>query len=99
MNKKILAIGLVLFTATAAVAQQDHTADPAAAGFNPLRLARIDQAIQTEVAAGKIPGAVALVARNGTIVYHKRFGFADIDSKTPMQKHRCRPTAFSALLR
>lgn len=85
MNKKILVIGLVLFTATTAVAQQDHTADPATAGFNPLRLARIDQAIKTEVAAGKIPGAVALVARNGTIVYHKRFGFADIDSKTPMQ--------------
>jgi len=85
VNQGFLAILLVLFTGTSAVAQMDHAADPAIAGFNTQRLARIDQAINAEVAAGRIPGAVALIARNGTIVYHKSFGFADIDAKTPMQ--------------
>ena len=49
------------------------------------RLGRIDLAISTEIEAGEIPGAVALIVRNGEVVYHKSFGFADIESKTPMQ--------------
>jgi len=54
-------------------------------GFVDARLDRIDAAITAEIDAGKIPGAVALVARNGETVYHKSFGVADIASQTPMQ--------------
>jgi len=58
---------------------------PAASnGFNVQRLQRIDDVIDAEIEAGLIPGAVALVARDGDIVYHKSFGFADIDSGKPM---------------
>jgi len=85
MNKRILSIILVLFTATSAFAQLESTADPSETGFVPERLARIDSAIEAEIAAGKIPGAVALIARNGTIVYQKSFGYADIDTQTRMQ--------------
>lgn len=49
------------------------------------RLSRIDAAIEAEVAAGKIPGAVALVVRNGEVAYHRSFGYADIDENRPMQ--------------
>jgi len=85
MNKSFLTIMLALFAATSAVAQLAGTTDPAMAGFIPERLARIDNAIKAEISAGKIPGAVAIIARNGTIVYHKSFGFADIGTQTPMQ--------------
>lgn len=81
MNKNILTIILVLFTANSAVAQLKGPADPSVAGFLPERLARIDSAIEAEIATGKIPGAVALIARNGTIVYHKSFGYADINKR------------------
>jgi len=54
-------------------------------GFDAERLDRIDAAIQREIDAGKIPGAVALVMRDGQVVYHKSFGFADVESGTPMQ--------------
>jgi CubicO group peptidase (beta-lactamase class C family) len=50
---------------------------PEKAGMSPERLARIDAMLQRAVAEGQIPGAVALVARNGKIVYHKAFGMAD----------------------
>jgi len=49
-------------------------------GFLPERLARIDTAIEAEIAAGRIPGAVALVAIDGQVAYHKAFGMADIES-------------------
>ncbi len=54
-------------------------------GFNAARLDRIDAVIGAEIDAGKIAGAVAIIARNGNVAYHKSFGSADLDSRTPMQ--------------
>jgi CubicO group peptidase (beta-lactamase class C family) len=54
-------------------------------GFVSERLDRIDYAIERDIAAGNIPGAVALVIKDGRTVYHKSFGYADVASKTPMQ--------------
>ena len=54
-------------------------------GFVAERLDRIDDAINSEIAAGKIPGAVAIIVKDGRTVYHRSFGYADIASKTPMQ--------------
>ena len=59
--------------------------NPDSAGFIPERLERVDRAVQESIANGEIAGAVALVVRGGEIVYHKPFGYADIDSKTPMR--------------
>lgn len=49
---------------------------PTAVGMSAERLARIDAMLQESIADGQIPGVVALVARNGKIVYHKAFGRA-----------------------
>jgi CubicO group peptidase (beta-lactamase class C family) len=84
MNKLFLITVIALLTATSAAAQQDISANPSSAGFIPERLVRIDSAIETEIVNGKIAGAVAIIVRNGTIVYHKSFGFADIGTQTPM---------------
>ncbi len=46
-------------------------------GMSSERLARIDDMCKEAVLNGDIPGVVALVARNGKIVYHKAFGMAD----------------------
>jgi CubicO group peptidase (beta-lactamase class C family) len=52
-------------------------ARPRRAGMSTELLARIDTLFEQAVAEGKIPGAVALVARRGKIVYHQAFGMAD----------------------
>ena len=54
-------------------------------GFVNDRLERIDNAINAEISAGKIPGAVAIVVKDGRTVYHKSFGYSDIASQIPMQ--------------
>ncbi len=46
-------------------------------GLSPERLARIDAMAESAVKDGDVPGIVALVAREGKIVYHKAFGLAD----------------------
>jgi CubicO group peptidase (beta-lactamase class C family) len=74
----------VLFLLLALVAQSS-AAEPATEGFVAERLDRIDRAIEAEIKAGKIPGAVALIVRNGNIVYHRSFGYADIAAAKPMQ--------------
>jgi CubicO group peptidase (beta-lactamase class C family) len=85
MRKSIIFLGLLFVVGNAAVAQSEVSDNPSKTGFIANRLNRIDDAINAEIAAGKIPGAVALVTRNGNIVYYKSFGFADDDSQTPMQ--------------
>lgn len=85
MRKSIIFLGLLLVAANAALAQSAVSGDPSATDFIPERLDRIDDAINAEIAAGKIPGAVALITRNGNVAYFKSFGYADVDSQTLMQ--------------
>jgi len=52
-------------------------ASPENVGMSTERLARIDKMCEDAVSEGDIPGAVALVARHGKIVYLKAFGKTD----------------------
>lgn len=62
-----------------------EVAEPEEAGVIEQRLERIDQAIGAAIEAGEIPGAVALVARHGKIVYHRAFGSADVAAGEAMR--------------
>ena len=46
-------------------------------GMSSERLKRIDAFLQKAIDQKEIPGAVAIICRNGKIVYHKAFGSAD----------------------
>jgi len=61
-------------------------AEPEVAGFIPNRLDRIDSMIQECIDQQEVPGAVAILVKNGRIGYFKSFGSADIDSQKPMDK-------------
>lgn len=52
-------------------------AKPESVGMSSERLQRIDAFLQKSVDQKDIPGAVAIVCRDGKIVYHKAFGSAD----------------------
>jgi len=57
----------------------------ASVGVSEERLARIEAMCQ-EAIGEQVPGIVALVARNGKIIYHKAFGTADAETQSPLQK-------------
>jgi CubicO group peptidase (beta-lactamase class C family) len=54
-------------------------------GLSSERLERITSALQRSIDEGRLAGAVALVARQGKIVYFKAMGMADRDAKRPMR--------------
>ena len=83
MKGHILSCCLIAIFANGAQAMEP--VEPGKAGFVPGRLDRVDQVVMEAIDDGEIAGAVALIARNGQIVYHKSFGYADIDSETPMR--------------
>jgi uncharacterized protein YbbC (DUF1343 family)/CubicO group peptidase (beta-lactamase class C family) len=49
-------------------------AEPAALGFDPDRLARIDRAVERQIAAKNVPGAVVLVGRHGRLAWARAYG-------------------------
>ena len=61
-------------------AQEGHSvlteAEPESAGISSVRLEKIGNMLRNSIEDGQIPGAVALIAKDGKIVYHKAFGDA-----------------------
>lgn len=58
-------------------AQSVMRTDPTSVGADPVRLARIGAMLDTAVARGHLVGAVALVMRDGVVVYERAVGLAD----------------------
>lgn len=58
---------------------------PEAAGMSTERLQRIDHILQQYITQNTLPGMVAIIVRNGQIVYHKAFGKADVSSNRTMK--------------
>jgi CubicO group peptidase (beta-lactamase class C family) len=59
---------------------------PEAGGMAPDRLGRISKMLEQAVSDGEIPGGVALIARNGKVVYHHAFGMSDVRDNQPFSK-------------
>ena len=58
---------------------------PLESGFSPDRLKRIDRIVQEYVDSGRIPGAIALIARGGSVIYQESFGWNQIETRQPMR--------------
>lgn len=72
--------------ASVGMAQSLLPGNPKENGFSSERLARIDQLCNDYVSKNYIPGAVVLIVRNGKVVYHKAYGYSDMEAKTTLKK-------------
>jgi CubicO group peptidase (beta-lactamase class C family) len=61
-------------------------AAPESVGMSENRLGKIDDMLSTAVEKGDIPGVVALIARDGKIVFHKAYGNADTQAGKALDK-------------
>ena len=78
---------LYLFLVQYGNTQSFEEVNPSDVGFIEERLSRIDSIITKSINNGEIPGAVALVARNGKIAYYKSFGYADVEAQKKIGKN------------
>jgi CubicO group peptidase (beta-lactamase class C family) len=83
---RLVVFMLLVSTASVAWAQSLPSAKPDEVGLSSERLDRVGQALKAEIANGKLPGAVALVARKGRVAYFESFGLQDKAAGTPMAK-------------
>ncbi len=60
-------------------------AAPEQIGLSPIRLARLGSVMRGEIERGRVPGAVALIARRGKLGLFESFGHRDAVSGAPMQ--------------
>lgn len=77
VGRSALVAGVAILFALPLAAQQSPRPTPASLGFSAERLARIDSFLQRTVDRGEIAGAVALVMRDGEIVYERAVGWSD----------------------
>lgn len=80
---------LAVMPFTASIAQEARVlknAEPENHGFSAERLSRIDNFLEESIRANKMNGAVAMIIRDGNIIYNKAFGYDNMDRKTPMPK-------------
>ena len=92
MNRYVTVLSLCLSLIAYTGFAQTHSkvltvAAPEAGGFSASRLTRIDSGLTAWVRQKWVNGAVALIARNGKIVFDKAYGYNDVDTKEPLNKN------------
>ena len=80
----VLVAVVVVLVPQLLLAQGLTRATPEDVGLSSERLERLTAALQGYVDEGRLPGAVALVARRGRIAYLEAVGYRDIESEAPM---------------
>jgi CubicO group peptidase (beta-lactamase class C family) len=76
----MVAVLIIAVLSTGCYGKDLKTATPESVGISSERLARMDAFMQDQIDSKKTGGIVVLVARNGKVVHHKAFGYADIES-------------------
>jgi CubicO group peptidase (beta-lactamase class C family) len=61
-------------------------AQPESVGLSSRGLANLTRHVQAYVDAGKLPGAISMVARHGQVVHFETYGQRDIESGKPVEK-------------
>src|SRR5688500_6923786 len=59
---------------------------PEDVGMSSEPLARVKEAVQRQIEAGALPGAVTRAARRGKVVHFEAHGLNDVEAKKPMPK-------------
>ncbi len=79
-----LAAAVLAFSAFTICATEIPAAEPESVGMSAERLLRINAAMQRQIDAGHIQGAVTAVARRGKLVHFEIHGLMDVEAERPM---------------
>jgi len=82
----LIIFSLLFFFITSAAWSELPIANPEDVGLSSERLNIISATLKAHIEKGVIPGAVAMVVRDGKIAYFESFGMRDMETSSPMQK-------------
>jgi len=83
-----LLLVLCLLLVSPAFSQSIITAgNSVVSGISKDRVAKLDAMLEEAIQKEKVPGLVAMVVKDGKIVYHSAKGFADVDVRAKMEKN------------
>jgi CubicO group peptidase (beta-lactamase class C family) len=91
MRKHLLIVAglfVLSFSLLAQTSKPVVAATPESAGFSSARLQHLEKTMKEWADKEWMSGGVALIIRNGKIVYYKAAGYNDLATKTPMQKEQ-----------
>ena len=74
----------IILAAVSWPAAKAELGPPPGAVLSREKLSAVDDFINSEIASGKIPGAIVLIQRHGQPVYFKCFGQRDVENGVPM---------------
>ena len=79
-------VGLSSIVALAAEPQELPSAKPESVGMSSAGLMKVTESLQGFVDEEKVAGAIAIILRQGKVVYFKSFGLRDLEAEKPMEK-------------
>jgi len=56
-------------------------------GISKDRIAKVDEMLEEAIQSGQVPGLVAMIVKDGKVVYHSAKGFADVGEGKKMEKN------------
>lgn len=80
-----LAVTVILWFVSVSVAQQLPKAKLTELGISAEKLENLSTVLNSYVKDGRLAGSVAMVLRNGKVVYLNSFGYRDLESRSPMR--------------
>lgn len=89
MKKSIFLCLALLFGLHASVFSQIITpaANQSIPGINKDRIFKINAMLDEAISKEQVPGLVAMIVKDGKVIYHEAKGFADVESNKPMEKN------------
>lgn len=88
--KKFNSISLVLLSVIvffSACSQNNKVTSPESVGISSDTLLLADKKLQEYIDEGKLAGISTMVVKNGVVVQNEYYGYADLESKKPVDEH------------
>mgnify|MGYP005749841379 CR=1 FL=1 len=89
MNTRLLFLLLFWLGISANLLSQtiSTSVNPNVPGISKERIAKLDAMLNDAIQQEQVPGLVAMVVKNGQVIYHSAKGFADVESGKEMEKN------------
>ena len=85
--KRFNSLSVILFSAFVLFESCNQIVTPESVGISSDTLLLADKKMQEYIDGGKLAGISTMVVKSGLVVQNKYYGYADLESKKPVDEH------------